>query len=119
MNAFIQFCQTIINPLIVIFTISNLASMGLQINIPQVIKTMRNPKFLGLVLGWGWVVGPALGYLITVVIPLAEPYAAVVLITSLAPCAPSMPREFWCRTASRPGTSLAGCCAVRCAASPS
>ena len=91
MNAVMQFCETIFNPLVVIFTVSNLASMGLQVNIPQALKTLRNPKFLGLVLVWGWVVGPALGYLITRVLPLAEPYATVVLITSLAPCAPFLP----------------------------
>ena len=91
MNTAMQFLQSTFNPLVVVFTISNLASMGLQVNIPQVIKTLRNPKFLGLVLVWGWVVGPALGYLITAVIPLAEPFAIVVLITSLAPCAPFLP----------------------------
>ena len=91
MNAVIEFCQTIFNPLVVVFTVSNLASMGLQINIPPALKTMRNPKFLGLVLVWGWVVGPALGYLLTRVLPLAEPFATVVLLTSLAPCAPFLP----------------------------
>jgi len=91
MNDVIQFCQTIFNPLVIIFTISNLASMGLQVNIPPVLKTLRDPKVLGLVLVWGWVVGPALGYLITRIIPLAEPYAAVVLIACLAPCAPFLP----------------------------
>ena len=78
-------------PLVLVFTVSNLASMGLQVNIPRVLKTVRNPRFLGLVLVWGWVVGPALGYLITRILPLAEPYAAVVLLTSLAPCAPFLP----------------------------
>ena len=37
---------------------------------------------------WGWVLGPAFGYLITLVLPLAEPYVVVVLLASLAPCAP-------------------------------
>jgi BASS family bile acid:Na+ symporter len=91
MSAFTEFAQTIFNPLVIVFTISNLASMGLQVDIPRVFKTARNPTFLGLVLIWGWVVGPALGYLITRILPLAEPYAAVVLLTSLAPCAPFLP----------------------------
>jgi BASS family bile acid:Na+ symporter len=77
--------------LVVVFTISNLASMGLQVNIPTVLKTLRTLKFLGLVLVWGWVVGPALGFVITRFLPLAEPFAVVVLITSLAPCAPFLP----------------------------
>ena len=42
-------------------------------------------------LAWGWVVGPAVGWLIVRILPLAEPFAAVVLITSLAPSAPFLP----------------------------
>ena len=91
MNAVIEFSQAIFNPLVVLFTVSNLASMGLQVDIRQAIKPVRNPKNLALILAWGWVVGPALGYLITRILPLAEPYATVVLITSLAPCAPFLP----------------------------
>jgi BASS family bile acid:Na+ symporter len=91
MDAFIDFAQSIFGPLVLVFTVSNLASMGLQVNIPPVLRTARHPRFLGLVLLWGWVVGPVLGYLITRVLPLAEPFAAVVLLTSLAPCAPFLP----------------------------
>ena len=91
MNSIIEILQPMFGPLVAVFTVSNLASMGLQVNIPQVLKTARSPRFLGLVLAWGWLVGPALGYLITLLLPLAEPYAAVVLLTSLAPCAPFLP----------------------------
>lgn len=91
MNTFLEFAQAAFGPLVLVFTVSNLASMGLQVNIPSVLKTVRNPRFLVLVLMWGWVVGPALGYLITWILPLAEPFAAVVLLTSLAPCAPFLP----------------------------
>jgi BASS family bile acid:Na+ symporter len=91
MSAVMQFLETTFNPLVVLFTVSNLASMGLQVDIRQAIKPIRNPKNLALILAWGWVVGPALGYLITRILPLAEPYATVVLITSLAPCAPFLP----------------------------
>ncbi len=91
MNAVLEFCQSILSPVVIIFTVSNLASMGLQVNITQVLKKARNPRFLVLVLIWGWVVGPVLGYLITRMVPLAVPFAAVMLITSLAPCAPFLP----------------------------
>jgi BASS family bile acid:Na+ symporter len=91
MNSFLEFAEAAFGPLVLVFTLSNLASMGLQVDIPQVLKTIRNPRFLGLVLVWGWVVGPALGYLITRILPLAGPFAAVVLLTSLAPCAPFLP----------------------------
>jgi Sodium Bile acid symporter family len=88
MNAVMQFLQTTFGPLIFIFTASNLAAMGLQVKMPEVVVALRNKKFMALIFVWGWVFGPAFGYLITKVIPLAEPYVIVVLLTSLAPCAP-------------------------------
>lgn len=91
MKEIIEFCQPIMSPLVIVFTILNLLTMGLQVNIPQVIKKISNLKFLVLVLVWGWVVGPLLGILITKVIPMAEPFSQVILLASLAPCAPFLP----------------------------
>lgn len=91
MNAIQEFCAAYMTPLVVAFTVLNLFSMGLQVNIKTVIKKMSNVKALLLILVWGWVVGPALGYLIITILPLAEPFAQVVLLTSLAPCAPFLP----------------------------
>jgi BASS family bile acid:Na+ symporter len=55
---------------------------------PEVRVALRNKKSLALIFVWGWVVGPAFGYLITRILPLAEPYKVVILLGSLAPCAP-------------------------------
>jgi BASS family bile acid:Na+ symporter len=88
MNAVMQFLQTTFGPLVFLFTVSNLAAMGLQVRMPEVIAALRNKKSMALIFVWGWVVGPALGYLITRVLPLEEPYMIVVLLASLAPCAP-------------------------------
>jgi len=88
MNAVMQFLQTIFAPVVLIFTVSNLAAMGLQVKMPDVIVALRNKKSLALIFVWGWVVGPAVGYLITLVLPLAEPFVIVVLLASVAPCAP-------------------------------
>ena len=88
MNAVMQFLQTTFGPMVFIFTVSNLAAMGLQVKMPEVIVALRNKKSLALIFVWGWVLGPAVGYLITRVLPLAEPYEVVVLLASLAPCAP-------------------------------
>jgi BASS family bile acid:Na+ symporter len=88
MSAVMHFLQSTFGPLVLIFTVSNLATMGLQVRMPQVAAALRNKKSLALILVWGWVLGPALGLLITKVLPLAEPYVVVVLLASLAPCAP-------------------------------
>ena len=92
MNVVVQFLPTTFGPLVFIFTVSNLAAMGLQVMMPDVIAALRNKKSLALIFVWGWVLGPALGYLITRVLPLEEPYVIVVLLASLAP---------WRRSSSR------------------
>jgi BASS family bile acid:Na+ symporter len=91
MDAIIHFCQLIFQPVVLIFTIMNLLSMGLQVNIPEVLKKVSNPKIPIMIIVWSWVIGPALGYLITKILPLEEPYAMVILIACLAPCAPFLP----------------------------
>jgi len=88
MNAVMHFLQITVGPLILIFTVSSLAAMGLQVRMPEVMVALRNKKSLALIFIWGWVVGPAFGYLITWILPLAEPYKVVILLGSLAPCAP-------------------------------
>ena len=91
MNEFLQICQSIFNPLVIAFTVANLLSMGLQVNLGKMIKIVGNPKFLGLTFGLGWVIGPAVAYLITLLIPLDNTYIIVLFIGSLAPCAPFLP----------------------------
>ena len=91
MSEFLQFCQSIFNPLVIVFTIANLLSMGLQVNLGKMVKVVGNLKFLGLMFGYGWVLGPAVAYLITLIIPLEPGYVIVLFIGSLAPCAPFLP----------------------------
>ena len=88
MSTVMQFLQTTFSPLVLIFTVSNLAAMGFQVKMPEVMVALKNKKSLALIFVWGWVLGPAFGTLITRVLPLAEPYVIVVLLASLAPCAP-------------------------------
>ena len=91
MSAVMQILETTFSPLILLFTVANLFVMGIQANMPEVIAVFKNKKTLALIFVWGWVLGPALAYLITWVLPLAEPYVIVVLLCSLAPCAPFLP----------------------------
>jgi BASS family bile acid:Na+ symporter len=91
MEAFIQICQSIFKPLVFVFTVANLLVMGLQVNLGEMFLKARNPKFLGLTFGLGWVIGPAIAWLITLIIPLDNAYIIVLFIGSLAPCAPFLP----------------------------
>ena len=76
---------------VMIFTVSNLAAMGLELNAKEAINALKNARFVFLILVWGWVVGPAIAYLLTKVIPLSEPHAAGLLLLSMAPTAPFFP----------------------------
>ena len=83
--------QTVFGILVVLYSVANLASMGLELNLRETIKSLRSARLVVLTLVWGWVVGPAFAYLLTKVLPLAEPYAIGLLIFSLAPIAPFLP----------------------------
>jgi BASS family bile acid:Na+ symporter len=76
---------------VMIFTVSNLAAMGLEINKDEAIKALKNPRFIILILVWGWIVGPSIAFGLTKVIPLSEAHAAGLLLISLAPTAPFFP----------------------------
>ena len=75
----------------VFYSVANLGSMGLELNLRETIKSLRSVRVLGLTLGWSWVLGPALAVLLTKILPMAEPYATGLLIFSLAPTAPALP----------------------------
>ena len=88
MSSIMEFLQSTFTPLVLIFTVSNLGAMGLQVKMPDVMVALRNKKAMALIFIWGWVLGPALGVLIITVLPLDEPYVITILLASLAPCAP-------------------------------
>ncbi len=83
--------QTVFGILVVLYSVSNLASMGLELDLRETVKSLRSPRLVVLTLVWGWVVGPAFGYLLTRLLPLSEPHALGLLVFSLAPIAPFLP----------------------------
>jgi len=83
--------QNVFNIAVVIFTVSNIGAMGLGLNLREALKDLRSIRLIGLVLLWGWVVGPALAWLINSLLQLSEGHAAGLLLISLAPTAPFYP----------------------------
>ena len=86
-----QFIEATFQPLVLVFTVSNLFLMGLLVKRLEVIAVLKKPKILLLIFLWGWVLGPAIGLLIAWALPLAEPFVIGLLLYSLAPCAPFLP----------------------------
>jgi len=83
--------QDVFNIAVVIFTVSNIGAMGLGLNLRETLEDLRSIRVIGLILLWGWVVGPALAWLINGLLPLSAGNAAGLLLISLAPTAPFFP----------------------------
>ena len=75
----------------ILYCVANLGSMGLELNYSETIKSLRSSRLITLTLVWSWIIGPALAYLITIILPLSEPHAIGLLIWGLAPTAPMLP----------------------------
>jgi len=91
LSGILQFLNDTLQPLIIIFTVSNLAVMGLQVKSAEVVAELKQPRTLAAIFVWGWVLGPALGLLIAWALPLPAPFVTGLLLFSLAPCAPFFP----------------------------
>ena len=83
--------QSVFQVLVVLYSVANMASIGLEMNLRETMASMRSARLVILTLVWGWVVGPAFALLLTMVLPLSEPHAIGLLIFSLAPVAPMVP----------------------------
>ena len=57
--------QTVFGILVILYSVANLASMGLELNLRETIKSLRSARLVMLTLVWGWVVGPAFAVLLT------------------------------------------------------
>jgi BASS family bile acid:Na+ symporter len=83
--------QDMFSVVAILYCVTNLGSMGLELKLSETIKALRSPRLVILTLVWSWILGPALALLIIKVLPLSEPHAAGLLLFSLAPTAPLLP----------------------------
>ncbi len=57
--------QTVFSILVIVYTVSNMASLGLELKLRETVKSLRSARLVVLTLLWGWVVGPAIALLLT------------------------------------------------------
>ena len=76
---------------LVIFMAGNLLDMGLRLKLGTALVGLRNMRFVSFSLLWCFVLGPAVAYGITRLIPLEAPYAMGLILIGMAPCAPFLP----------------------------
>ena len=69
--------QQALSVVIVIDCVANLGSIGVELNLGETFRSLRSINLVLLSLGWSWVVGLSLAYLLTRVLPMAEPYATL------------------------------------------
>jgi bile acid:Na+ symporter, BASS family len=76
---------------LVIFMAGNLLDMGLKLNPQDDSAGLRNVRFVAHTLVWGFVLCPALAYVIPMVVRLEQPYAIGLILMGMTPCAPLLP----------------------------
>jgi len=76
---------------IVIFMAGNLLDMGLRINIGDAIAGIKNFRFVLHSLLWGFLIIPAIAWLINIIFSLEQPYALGMILLGTAPCAAFLP----------------------------
>jgi BASS family bile acid:Na+ symporter len=74
-----------------IFIAGNLLDMGLRLNHQQALRGFKDLRFVGHALFWGFVIGPALAYTITIILPLEYPFGIGLILLGMTPGVPFMP----------------------------
>ena len=76
---------------VVLFMVGSLGGVGLRVAVHDAIAPLKEGRFLIVCLITSWVVCPLTAVLVLYFVPLAEPYAAGLVLLALAPCAPFAP----------------------------
>lgn len=76
---------------LVIFMVGNLLDMGLRLKIKDALAGLRNVRFVSLSILWGFLLCPALAYLLIRIIPLDPFYGMGMVLLGMTPCAPFLP----------------------------
>jgi BASS family bile acid:Na+ symporter len=74
-----------------VFMAGNLLGVGLSLRIGETVAGLKDLRFVGWGLFWGFVIAPALSLLLAWMLRLEAPYATGLVLIGLAPCAPFMP----------------------------
>jgi hypothetical protein len=76
---------------IVIFMAGSLLDLGLRVNLKQALQGLPEVRFVTPSALWAFVLGPALAYALTLVVPLMPPYVMGLILLGLAPWALLLP----------------------------
>jgi bile acid:Na+ symporter, BASS family len=83
--------QTLLNVTLMIFMIGNLLDMGLRLRMQEALAGLRDSRFVIFSVLWGFVVCPAVAWLLVRFIPIAHPHAIGMVLLGMTPCASFLP----------------------------
>ena len=76
---------------LVVFIAGSLLEVGLRVPLREAFAALRDWRFTGATVLWGFVIGPALAIMLTWVVPLQPPHALGLVLLAMAPGAPFLP----------------------------
>jgi bile acid:Na+ symporter, BASS family len=76
---------------LVLFMVGNLLDLGLRLDLKVALHGFKDFRFIGLTTLWGFILCPALGYLLATVLPLPAPVAMGLILITLGPGGPMLP----------------------------
>jgi len=77
--------DTILKISLAIFMFGNMLDLGLRLDLRKALAGLRDVRFVILILVWGYIVCPGLGYLMAVTLPLSPGYAMALILVAIAP----------------------------------
>jgi len=61
----------------ILYCVTNLGSMGLELNLQETIKSLRSPRLVILTLVWSWILGSAAAF------PVQDPNVLVMILLAV------------------------------------
>ncbi len=86
-----ELLSTLLKISLMVFMFGSLLDMGLRVRLREALGGLRNVRFVALSLLWGFVLGPGLASLLTLIVSLEAPHAMGLLLLGMTPCAPFLP----------------------------
>jgi BASS family bile acid:Na+ symporter len=77
--------EKILQVTLMIFMAGNMLDLGLRLDLKQAIQGLKDVRFVVLVLFWGYIVYPGLGYLMANTLPLSPGYGMALILVAIAP----------------------------------
>ncbi len=87
-----QIVSVLQNVVTLAFVLSSMLATGLSLTIPQIVTPLRNVRLVAMALVANFLIAPGVAYLLTRVIPMAQPLQIGVLLLGTAAGAPFLPK---------------------------